>query len=297
MIFIDAHHHLWDLQHCNYPWLMAHGVRRFFGDPAPIQKNYLLTDLLGESASWRPGKSVHIQVGAAPEHSLRESQWLQAVADQQGPSGLPNAIVAYVDLAAADSRQQIERQIQQANLRGVRQIIGRHADENRKTGSQSLIRNPAFRKGLALLIEHDLSFDLQLIPQQYEAVYDLLASIPQLRVAICHCASPWDQSPSGLVHWRAAMRRFAELPNCYCKVSGLGMFKPDWELEDIRPIVDGTLEEFGFERVMFGSNFPVDKLYTSYERIWDAYDELTSSLSLEQRNCLFAGNAERFYRI
>jgi predicted TIM-barrel fold metal-dependent hydrolase len=297
MHFVDAHHHLWDLQHCNYPWLMKPGVQRFFGDPTPIQKNYLPADLLRESADWQPAKSVHVQVGAIEEHSLRESQWLQSLADQPNSSALPNAIVAFADLSASDLELQLEQQLKLPNLRGIRQILGRHVDEDRATGSEALIRNDAFRAGLGLLAENSLSFDLQLIPAQYDAVYELCTALPQLRIAICHCGSPWDQSPAGLAHWREGMRRFAELPNCYCKVSGLGMFRPDWELQDIRPLVEGVIELFGVERVMFGSNFPVDKLYMSYDRIWSAYDELTSGLDSKHRQLLFAGNAERFYRI
>ncbi len=297
MYFVDAHHHFWDLQQCNYPWLMARGVQRFFGDPAPIQKNYLPADLLSESADWQPTKSVHVQVGAIEQHSLRESQWLQDQAEKANSPGLPSAIVAFADLTAADLDSQLDQQLKIPNVRGVRQIIGRHADEDRVTGSHALIRNPEFRAGLGLLAEKDLSFDLQLTAEQYEAAYELFAQLPKLRVAICHCASPWDQSPAGLAHWRESMRRFAELPNFYCKVSGLGMFRPHWELEDIRPLVEGVLELFGTERLMFSSNFPVDKLYMSYQRIWSAYDELTTNLSAAQRKCLFATNAERFYRI
>lgn len=76
LVFIDAHHHLWDLHAVHYPWLKARGERRFFGDPTPIQKNYEVDDLLGESPNFKPLASVHIQVGAAPDHSLRETEWL-----------------------------------------------------------------------------------------------------------------------------------------------------------------------------------------------------------------------------
>ncbi|MEP5323549.1 MAG: hypothetical protein ABJQ49_14875, partial [Marinobacter alexandrii] len=70
--FVDAHHHLWDLEHCHYPWLMAKGEMRFFGDPGPIQKNYLIDDFLGESLDYRPTKSVHIQVGVSPADEVKE---------------------------------------------------------------------------------------------------------------------------------------------------------------------------------------------------------------------------------
>ncbi len=294
MKFVDAHHHFWDLKAVHYPWLMAHGVRRFFGDPAPIQKNYLPHDLLNESPRWRPEKSVHIQVGAADGHSLRESEWLQ---NQATLSGLPNAFVAFVDLAAADSAARIEEQKQLPNFRGVRQIIGRHEVEDRVTRSGELLTNPKFRQGLTLLVESELSFDLQLVPGQYQAAWKLFSTLPELRVAICHCGSPWDQSPAGLMLWKQGLRRFAELPNFYCKVSGLGMFNPQWTLADLRPLVEEVINLFGPERVMLGSNFPVDKLYTRYDNIWSAYEALTQGLKLDEKEQLFAGTAELFYRI
>ena len=93
------------------------------------------------------------------------------------------------------------------------------------------------------------------------------------------------------------MGRFAELPNVFCKVSGLGMFRPDWQDEDIRPWVLEVIELFGPERVMFGSNFPVDKLYGPYERTWSAYDRITTDFSEEERDRMFGQTAESFYRI
>jgi predicted TIM-barrel fold metal-dependent hydrolase len=306
MQFVDAHHHLWDLGYCHYPWLMAQGVQRFFGDPAPIQKNYLVDDLVSESRDWRPAKSVHIQVGAEESDSLKESQWLQQVADSASShssfrslaaSGLPNAIVAFVDLAAKDAKSKIDQQAEIANVKGVRQIVGRHPDEDRQTGTDSLVDDPALTAGLRYLAQMGMSFDLQLIPPQYDDVWSVFSTLPELPVAICHCGSPWDQSPAGLEHWRHGMRRFAELPNIHCKISGLGMFKHDWSIEEIQPLVLDTIEIFGTRRVMFGSNFPVDKLYGSYERIWNAYDEITSGFSTTERADLFSNNAEVFYRI
>ena len=110
--FIDAHHHLWDLSACHYPWLMAKGEKRFFGDPAPIQKNYLVQDFLGESARYRPEKSVHIQVGVTPEDEVRESRWLEA----QAPC--PTAIVAACNLAAADVAEQLALHASLSKFRG-----------------------------------------------------------------------------------------------------------------------------------------------------------------------------------
>ena len=76
---VDAHHHLWDLGACNYPWLMDQGVVRFFGDPTPIQKNYVIEDLRDDASDFELEASVHIQVGVAEGDELRETEWLQQV--------------------------------------------------------------------------------------------------------------------------------------------------------------------------------------------------------------------------
>lgn len=289
--FIDAHHHLWDLEACNYPWLMARGVKRFFGDPTPIQKNYLPADFLSESRRHVPEKSVHIQVGVAARDEVRETAWLQA----QSP--VPNAIVAATDLSAPDLAARLEQHQAHDKLRGVRQILGRHAEEDKKHGSDALLDNPDFIAGLRLLARQNLSFDLQMIPPQMPRVIAALRQVPELSVALCHAGSPWDQSTDGLAGWRAGLRELAALPRISCKVSGLGMFNPGWSVDDLRPIVLDVIEAFGPTRVMFGSNFPVDKLYNSYDALWDAYDAITAEFSEAERDWLYRCTAAEFYRI
>lgn len=287
--FVDAHHHLWDLQACHYPWLMARGERRFFGDPTPIQRNYLLEDFLGESRRYRPSRSVHIQVGAAD--ALRETAWLSSLGDY------PHAIVAACDLTSPEVDSLLERHLAYPRVRGIRQIIGRHAQEDARHGSDALIEDPAFARGLAALARRGLSFDLQLIPAQMHRVAALLERLPDLAVALCHGGSPWDQSTAGLATWRAGLRALAAGPRAMCKISGLGMFNPTWTVDRLRPLVATVIDVFGPERVMLGSNFPVDKLYTDYERLWAAYDELISAYTETERARLRAGTAKAFYRL
>ena len=294
MRIVDAHHHLWNLRACQYPWLMARGVRRFFGDPAPIQKNYLVDDLREDPANYELAGSVHVQVGAAPGDEVVETQWLQTVGDEQG---LPSAIVAYCDLAADDVERRLDQQVQYPRLRGIRQIVGRSEEEDAKTGSDSLLDDPRWREGLCLLRDRDLSFDLQLIPRQTFRAAELFADVAGLRVALCHCGSPWDQSDSGIADWRAGLTALAVNPKVFCKISGLGMFDHDWTVESIRRLVESCIEIFGVDRCMFGSNFPVDKLHASYDDVWGAFGEITSALSEADRQKLFCGNAAEFYRL
>ncbi len=106
-----------------------------------------------------------------------------------------------------------------------------------------------------------------------------------------------DASASGRALWRSGMRALAELPNVAVKISGFGMFDRGWTTESIRPLVVETLEIFGPERAMFASNFPVDGMMASYDRIWESFKTLTEACSASEQRDLFHDNAARFYRI
>ncbi len=292
MEIVDAHHHLWDLDAVEYPWLMARGVTRFFGDPAPIQKNYLVNDLREDAEGFELTGSVHIQVGAAPGAELAETEWLQANAEAEG---LPSAIVAYCELERDDIEQQLDAHSMADRFRGVRQIVGRSAEEDARTGTGTLLDDLDWISGLSRLAERDLSFDLQLVPSQMTRMAEIIADVPELRVALCHCGSPWDQTAQGIAAWRDGLRALADSGNVYCKVSGLAMFDHDWTIDSIRPLVESCLDIFGVARCMFGSNFPVDKLHKPYAEIWNSYDQLTSHLSASDRDALFVDNARCFY--
>lgn len=291
---VDAHHHLWDLNANCYPWLMARGVRRFFGDPTPIQRNYLAADLRADAKPYVVEASVHVQVGVAEDNEVGETAWLQSIADVEG---LPSAIVAACALEQPDAMARIEAHRQYACLRGIRQIIGRSPDEDSVTGSDCVVDDPRWLEHFRAIGELGLSFDLQLTPSQMPRVAELLSRAPGTRVALCHCGSPWDQTNAGLEAWRRGLRLLAELPQVSCKISGLGMFDPDWTPDSIRPIVEGCLDEFGPTRCMFGSNFPVDSLHSTFEQVWGAYNDIAAPLAPWARERLNCGTAREFYRI
>ena len=291
---VDAHHHLWDLSACHYPWLMARGVTRFFGDPTPIQQDYVVADLREDASDYDLAASVHVQVGVAPGDELQETAWLQQTGDSDG---LPSAIVAFCELDSVEAPDVLKAHLAHPRLRGVRQIVGRSDEEDAVTGSGTLIDRPLWRENLGLLGELGLSFDLQLTPAQVPRIAEVLADTPDTDIALCHCGSPWDQSRAGIESWRGGLRLLASLPNVYCKISGLGMFDHDWTVDSIRPIVESCIELFGVERAMFGSNFPVDKLHASYSRVWSAYEEISAALSVQDQESLFGGTARRFYRL
>lgn len=285
---IDAHHHLWDLQAVDYPWLMAKGVPRFFGDPTPIQRDYLLDEFRRDAKGF--DGSVHIQVGAAD--AMAEAQWVQGVADAH--PDWPMAQVVFCDLSADDLAAQLEAFQALTTVRGVRQIVGRAPEEDAVTGTNTLLSNPRFAAGLQLAGRHGLSFDLQLIPELYEAMARVLDRAADTPVALCHAGSPHDRSTTGLRDWAKALRVLSDRPQVVCKLSGLGMFDYGWSTESIRPIVETCLDQFGADRVMFGSNFPVDSLSSDYASLMAAYETLIPQAA---KPAVFGGTAAAFYGI
>ncbi|MCV2870279.1 amidohydrolase family protein [Defluviimonas sp. WL0002] len=285
---IDAHHHLWDLSAVRYPWLMAKGARRFFGDPAPIQRDYLMDEFRRDARGF--GASVHIQVGA--EDGWAEATWVQGVAEAN--PGWPLAQVVFCDLTAPDLSRQLDRYQTLPSVRGVRQIVGRAPGEDARTGTNALLDDPRFAAGLRAVGERGLSFDLQLIPELYERMARVLDAAPGTAIALCHAGSPHDRSPAGLRDWASRLRLLSDRPQITCKLSGLGMFDHDWSTESIRPVVETCLEQFGPDRCMFGSNFPVDSLYSDYAHVVAAYESLVPEAATFS---VFHDTAARFYAL
>lgn len=287
---IDAHHHLWDLSAVNYPWLMEKGIVRFFGDPTSIQRDYLLPEFRADAEAMGFAASVHIQVGAADPWA--EAQWVQSVAEQF--PDWPLVQVAFCDLTSNDLDEHLDRLQTLPSVRGVRQIIGRAPGEDTSTGTNSLLKDPMFLAGLKQLGTRGLSFDLQLLPELMDQAADILAQAPETQIALCHAGSPHDRTPQGLRRWADEMTALSSLPQIYCKLSGLGMFDHNWSAESVAPIVSNCLSQFGADRCMFGSNFPVDSLASTYKEVVSLHQELIPSSFQED---VFHCTSKRFYRI
>lgn len=285
---IDAHHHLWDLEAVHYPWLMERGAVRFFGDPSPIQRNYLLEEFRRDAGAQAMSASVHIQVGAADPRA--EAQWVQTIADQN--PDWPLLQVAFCDLTADDLPHQLDHLQSLPSVRGVRQIIGRSPGEDSQSGTNALLQDPRFLEGLKRLGDRNLSFDLQLLPELMEQTASILEQAPGTKIALCHAGSPHDRSPQGLEGWARALQSLSALPQVYCKLSGLGMFDHSWSRDSVKPIFDTCLSQFGAQRCMFGSNFPVDSLSSSYA---DLVARHLDNVPVDLRDQVFGKTAEQFY--
>ncbi len=269
---------------------MEHGAPRFFGDPTPIQRDYLIEEFTADARAHGFEASVHIQVGA--EDPLAEARWVQSVAD--ATPDWPMVQVAFCDLTAEDREAQLIALQALPTVRGVRQIVGRAPGEDAKTGTNALLSDPRFVDGLRMAADRGLRFDLQLIPELMADTARVLAQVPSLKVALCHAGSPHDRSSGGLMSWKERVKTLSDLPQVTCKLSGLGMFDHGWTVERFAPIVETCLDQFGADRLMFGSNFPVDSLSSDYATLVGAYEELIPD---DAHQSVFGKTARSFYLI
>ena len=289
--FIDAHVHLWDLARIRYAWLSPpfsdEGPN---GNVAPIASTYLLDDYLREAASWNVVGMVHVEAGADPARALAETDWLQGIAEDRG---MPNAIVAFAALDDPDLEALLAAQAARGNVRGVRHIVNWHADPRRTYTPRDLTRDEAWQRGFGLLGKYGLSFDLQAYPGQFASLAGVVERHPETPVIVNHAGMGVD----GAADWRAGMQALAALPNVAVKLSGMGFVWRPLEPAAIRDRVRAAIDLFGPERAMFASDFPTDRLFAGFDRTMELLAEAVGDFTQPERRALFAGNANRIYRL
>jgi predicted TIM-barrel fold metal-dependent hydrolase len=214
---------------------------------------------------------------------VEETRWLQAFADRLGH---PHGIVAEVHLAQDDAAAVIERHMAYPNVRGVRDF-----------GPGDYLVDETWRRGYARLAAHDLVACLDSSPATYADMRDLAETFPDTRISLDHAGFPRQRDPEYFAMWKRELQHLAGAPNVTVKISGLGMCDNRWTVGSIRPWVLTCIETFGVERSFFGTNWPVDRLYSSYPDVLDAYAEIIAGFTRSEQEALFHGNAERIFRI
>jgi predicted TIM-barrel fold metal-dependent hydrolase len=181
----DPHHHLWDLKANYYPWLTDLISVRVCGEYSTIRKDYLIEDFLKDASGVNIVRSVHVQAEHDPSDPVKETRWLQKIADRPDSRGFPHGMVAYADLSLPDIDAVLEGHCRHANVRGIRQML-HEAMADPKDPRPSLMEHPVWRKNFKLLKKYDLSFDLQVYYQQMEQAGQLVAEHPDIQFILCH---------------------------------------------------------------------------------------------------------------
>lgn len=290
---VDAHHHLWDLSAHYYPWLSDRpnpGI-----DVKPFARDYGVADYLADAGDARPARSVHVQAGWDPADPVGETRWLSEVAARDG---FPHAVVAHADLARDDAPALVAAQARFPLVRGVRQILAWHPDATlRRAPRPDMLDDPAWRRGLAALADAGLSFDLQIFPAQMAAAAATARSFPDVRFILCHLGLPVDPAPPAMAAWRDGLARLAAQPNVAVKLSGFSHFLGAWSRDAVRPYLAAALGAFGEGRLIFGSNYPVDRPLVPYARMVGDLEALLDAHGLGAADAVMGGNAARWYRL
>jgi predicted TIM-barrel fold metal-dependent hydrolase len=292
---IDPHHHLWDLENYSYPWLCQPGepVAPIAGSLKPIMKSYLLKDYKEDSKHWNIVKDVHLDALSADIQA--ETRWLQKMKDD---TSFPTAIVAHADLEADNIEELLATYAKSKAVRGIRQILNWHPNSKFSFVERNdLLTDPKWLQGFGLLEKYAFSFDLQLYPHQMQDAAKVARNHQGTTIVLNHTGMPLERDDAGIKIWRDGMQALAANPNVNVKISGLGMVGLEWTASSIRPFVLETIDIFGVDRCMFASNFPVDKIYASFDRIYETFFELVKDLSETDQKKLFHDNARRVYRL
>lgn len=272
---IDAHQHFWTISRGDYGWLTPELVQLYRdftpGDLSPLLQQHQIAG------------SVLVQAAA----TTAETEFMLGLADE---NPFIKGVVGWVDFERPESRADIARFCKHDAFVGLRPLIQDLADDDWMLRSDL---RPVFNE----LIRCDLTFDALTLPRHLSNLRRLLADLPQMRVVIDHGSKPLIRD--GIVEgWAEDMAALARDTGAFCKLSGLVTEAGEgWTLDDLRPYVDHLLAHFGPERLIWGSDWPVCTLASSYARWVETTDLLLADLQPHERAAILGGNAARAYKL
>ncbi|MFD8385022.1 amidohydrolase family protein [Streptomyces sp. NPDC059679] len=275
---IDAHHHLWDLDRREQPWMDGPWAD-------PIRRTFTLDDLEPHLAAHGVDATVVVQSSSSHEETLELLATAEASdrvagvvgwADLTDP-GLPEVLAALRAAPGGD------------RLAGLRHQVQDEPD-------QRWLDRPDVRRGLTQLAGADLAYDLLVTPRELPAAIDVVRDLPEVRFVLDHAAKP-PVASGARDPWDRQLTELAALPNVVCKLSGL-VTEADWDgwqPEQVLPYAWHVLDAFGPDRVLFGSDWPVCTLAASYDQVVDLAGRATLRLTEAERAAVFGGTAARAY--
>lgn len=276
---IDAHHHVWDLAVRAQDWMSSPKFD-------PINKTILMSDLDPELEKLGIDYTVLVQTVTVADET---PEFLDIAANHPKVSG----VVGWLDLETNISSQ-LDSYLSHpaANL-----LVAIRDQVQQKTDLNWLARENVI-KNLKLLGEKNLSYDLLTLPPQLPAAIEAVKQCPNTFFVMDHISKPFIASGE-LEPWAKHMSQLAGFDNVTVKISGM-VTEADWKswkISDIRPYVDHLLHEFGPQRLMFGSDWPVCLLAATYSQVFNLAQALTSQLTKDEQEYFWAKTAINSYRL
>lgn len=294
---IDAHMHLWNLDTGRYPWLAnAEDKESAFGNLKKLAVNYLLNDYRNDCKSFDSVGLVHVEAAWDATDPVAETRWLAKIlADFE----LPYAIVAGGNLLQENFPEVLAaHRSESSHVVGVRHILNYHQNPDYTfTDDPNIIFDKTWRRNFAHLGEQEMIFDLQIFPSQAKAAAELAQEYPDTKIVINHFIMPitWDQT--GIAEWKVGLAQLAAHPSIAIKLSGLYMYHREWPISKMDILINTALDLFGPERVMWASNFPVDRQFVSMATLTSSFEESLAKHGASVRDAVMWKNANTWYRL
>ena len=273
---IDAHQHFWRFDPVRDSWITE--------DMMILRQDFMPEDLAPLLAANSIDGSVVVQA----DQSEEETRFLLQLSNDHS---FIKGVVGWVDLCAEDIEDRLDHLASFKNLKGFRHIIQAEPEND-------FILRPDFCHGISKLRKHGFTYDLLILPSHLTPTLTFIHQFPDQPFVIDHLAKPLIRKGEIQV-WREDITKLAASGNVYCKLSGM-VTEADlnnWKAADFKPYIDTVIESFGTDRVMFGSDWPVCLLGSSYDQCCSILEENTSDLSSSEKEKLWGSNAAKFYKI
>ena len=277
MLKIDAHQHFWKYDPVQHAWIGP--------DAVVIQKDFMPGDLEPELRAAGLDGCVLVQV----DQSEEENKFLLANA---AAHDFVKGVVGWVDLQSSFLEEQLAYYKAFPKMKGFRHILQGEKD-------RALMLKPAFKRGVSMLKKFGFTYDILIFPDQLGYTREFTAAFPDQPFVIDHIAKPYIKEKRLTSEWKAAIKAVAAHENVWCKISGM-VTEADWKQwrpEELHPYIDTVVDAFGTDRIMYGSDWPVCLVASSYGQWYQLLKDYFAGFSAAEQAAVFGGNATRFYKL
>jgi predicted TIM-barrel fold metal-dependent hydrolase len=292
---VDAHHHIW--RKADLPWLAGAVVPRIFGPYEPIQRDYLAGEYMAEAQGCGISAAVYVQANWPLDRSLDEVRWLR---DVHAETGWPTAVIGSADLFDAGAAEVLRGQAALTPLmRGTRlQLHWHERPEFRFAAGPDRMNDATFRRNIASLADLGWLFELQVFPRQMNDAARFVADFPDITFVLVHAGMLVDPADPHLVlEWKQGLRLLAEHPNVVVKLTGQGTFVHRVDQGLIELVTATCLDLFGADRCMWGTNFPIEKIWTDLPTLVSAWRQALAPYPPNIQRAVFFTTARRIYTL
>jgi L-fuconolactonase len=273
---IDSHQHFWKYNPLRDAWITK--------DMSRIRRDFYPSDCVDIFLKNGINACVAIQADSSEE----ETFFLLSLSEQ---SEFIQGVVAWVDLRAKNIEDRLTYFSQFEKIKGFRHVVQSETDPK-------FLSNPEFLRGVSLLNSFDFSYDLLIYSNQLESGIDFCKKNENQRIVLDHLAKPPIKS-GNISEWKKFIYKFKDLENVSAKISGLITEAEwfNWDEKDIVNIIDVSLEVFGSDRLMFGTDFPVVLVAEELSTWIDTFNRSISKLTVKEINKITVENCCHFYKL